>query len=146
MLLTAADGTGSRAPIASVRGSSLPRGCNDAAVQPAPWDQLKRAQLMTRTLRRSAWWRSFRAELTARGIDPGTVTLVDSFDDDENIDVGLLQTEDRQLIAWRRRYSDEDPSTDQILEWHDVTDTWHSTPWRSTAAAFLEAQRHVRSQ
>jgi hypothetical protein len=99
---------------------------------------------MSRTMRRSEWWRSFREELVRRGLDPAKAVLIDSFDDDEDIDVGLLQTDDGRLIAWRRRYSDEDPSSDRMLEWDDVTDCWASTLWAATATAYLDAQAHVR--
>lgn len=97
-------------------------------------------------MRRSEWWASFRAHLGTRGLDPAGLTLVDAFDDDEGIDVGLLFTADERFIAWRRKYSDDDPSADVMLEWEDVTASWESSIlWGETAEAFLRAKRNVRS-
>lgn len=110
----------------------------------APHDQLIRSRVMTRTMRRSSWWRSFRDELAARGIDPDTVTLVDAFDDEPNIDVGLIFSADQRLVAWRRRYFENDPAADEMLEWQDVTETWPATLWHDKAKAFLAAQRSTR--
>ena len=100
---------------------------------------------MTRALRRSPWWASFRAELAARGLKPDELMLIDAFDDDEGIDVGLLATSEQRLIAWRRAY-DDDHSTSRILEWHDVTDSWATTLWAEEAAAYVEALKHTRSR
>ena len=71
--------------------------------------------------------------------------LIDAFDDDEGIDVGLLATSEQRLIAWRRAY-DDDHSTSRILEWHDVTDSWATTLWAEEAAAYVEALKHTRSR
>ena len=99
---------------------------------------------MTRALRGSEWWASFRDELTRRGLDPERTVLVDGFDDDEDVDVGLLYTQDQRLIAWRRAYSDENPAADRILEWDDVTEGWDGTLWREHAASYLAALENTR--
>ncbi len=105
---------------------------------------MHRARIMTRALRGSPWWSSFRDELKRRGMEPGDVVLVDAFDDDEDVDVGLLYTSDQRLIAWRRAYADDDPVADRILEWRDVTDGWASTRWSETAGTYLQAIEHTR--
>jgi hypothetical protein len=112
------------------------------SIEPAA--QIHRARIMTRALRSSAGWSSFRDELKRRGLDPADVVLVDGFDDDEDVDVGLLYTSEKRLIAWRRAYSDDDPAADRILEWRDVTDGWASTQWSETAGAYLQAVEHTR--
>lgn len=99
---------------------------------------------MTRELRKSPWWSSFREELLGRGLNPNAVVLVDGFDDDEDIEVGLLYTEAHRFIAWRREYSDDDPSKDRILTWDDITDR-HETLWAETMSAYRQALAHTRT-
>jgi hypothetical protein len=99
---------------------------------------------MTRALRRSKWWASFREDLTRRGLEPDRTVLVDAFDDDEDVDIGLLHTEEQRLIAWRRAYSDENHAANRILEWDDITESWERSLWRETAASYLAAVQNTR--
>ena len=66
--------------------------------------------------------------------------LVDAFDGEPIIGVGLIFLQDERLVAWRRRYFEDDAAADEVLEWNDVAQTWPSTLWRDNAEAFLAAR------
>ena len=108
-----------------------------------PPAQLARARVLTRALRTSPWWSSVRDEARSRGLDPADLILLDSFDDDEGLEVGLLATSEERLIAWRREY-DDDAGTSRILEWREVTDAWGGALWESAAAEYTQARRNAR--
>ena len=108
-----------------------------------------RAEVMTVQLRASRWWASMRRLLEERGVNPATTVVGDSFDDDviENedgeevsLDAGVLVTEAGAVIAWRRRYDDERPELDEIVEWDDITDGWRAGAWREAVEAALALQ------
>jgi hypothetical protein len=97
---------------------------------------------MTVQLRASHWWSSMRRLLNEKDIDPSTTILAESFEDDEDEDIGVLITSDGSVVEWRRRYSDEDPETDAIIAWRDITTSWRGGPWYEEVEAGFE----LRSQ
>ena len=99
--------------------------------------------MLTRKLRHERWWASFRDELRRRGLDAADVILLDGFDDDDGIDVGLLATSDRRPIAWSREY--DDSGTSRIADWREITAAWSGTSWAETAGDHLQAVRHTRA-
>ena len=108
-----------------------------------------RAEVMTVQLRASPWWASMRRLLKERGVNPATSVLGDGFDDDVvegaageelSIDTGVLLTDAGAVIAWRRRYDDERPELDEIIEWDDITEGWRAGEWRERVEAALALQ------
>jgi hypothetical protein len=114
------------------------------ALQPPP--QQSRARILTRALRASPLWSSFREELQRRGHDPDDVVLIDALDDDEDIEVGLLYTRDGSLIAWRRQLNEDAPAPARILAWDDVTQDFSPAWWSEAAATYREAVAHARAR
>ena len=102
--------------------------------------QATRAEVMTVQLRASPWWGLMRRLLEERGVDPATVVLGDAFDDDEGVDVGVLVTTAGAVMSWRRRYDDERPADDRLVEWADITDAWRDGPWREAVESALALQ------
>ena len=108
-----------------------------------PPAQLHRARMLTRALRGDASWASLRDELRRRGLDPADVVLVDSYDEDEGVEAGLLATAGERLIAWRRAYED-DTGASRILEWREISGAWAGTSWGEAAAEYVQAVRNTR--
>jgi hypothetical protein len=104
--------------------------------------QATRAEVMTVQLRASHWWSSMRRLLNEKGIDSAATILAESFDDDEDVDMGVLITPDGSVVEWQRRYSDEDPDSDAIIGWRDISASWPGGPWNDEVEAGLE----LRSQ
>ena len=107
-----------------------------------PPAQLTRARVLTRILREERWWASLRDELRCRGLDAADVILLESFDDADGIDVGLLATRDERLIAWSREF--DDAGNSRIIDWRDITAAWSGTSWAGTAGEYVQAVRNTR--
>ena len=102
--------------------------------------QATRAELMTVQLRASPWWASMRRLLEERGVDPATTVMGDAFDDDEGVDIGVLVTAAGAVTSWRRRYDDERPEDDRLVEWDDITDAWRDGAWSEAVESALALQ------
>jgi hypothetical protein len=100
-----------------------------------------RAEVMTVALRASVWWASKRRLFRTRGIDTSRSVLAQSFQDDVDVDMGLLVTPDGQLIEWRVRTDDAEPDRDTIIGWRDITDHWQTTEWVDDVQPALELHR-----
>jgi hypothetical protein len=103
--------------------------------------QATRAEVMTVQLRASHRWASMRRLLREKGVEPATTVLGDGFDDTEDEDVGVLVTADDSVVAWRRRYDDEKPDTDQLVDWQDITDSWQGSVWEEQIVSALTLRR-----
>jgi hypothetical protein len=96
-------------------------------------------QDLTRLFRTSTepFWMRLREVVRARGVEPATSMLAESFEDDEKFEFGILVTRDRRVVQYGFRYSDPSFSDGILAEWNDVTDRKDSIPHRSQAATAL---------
>ena len=77
--------------------------------------------------------------------------LVDAFDGEPILGVGLIFLQDERLVAWRRRYFEDDAAADGVLEWNDVAQLGRrccgaTTPKRSSprgGRAIIRAQSNA---
>jgi hypothetical protein len=100
-----------------------------------------RAEVMTVQLRASRLWTSMRRLLAEKGVNPSDAVLGNSFDDDEDEDIGVLVTAEGTVIDWRRRYDDQQPDIDELIGWHDISDSWQGTHWEEDVVSALALHR-----
>ncbi len=82
-------------------------------------------------------WIRLREVVSERGVDPGTALLVESFEDDENFEFGILVTDDRRVIQFGFRYSVPSGIDGKLSEWNDITERRDSLPCRHEIATAL---------
>jgi hypothetical protein len=96
--------------------------------------------LLTTLLRTSPdrLWARHRELLLARGINPETAILAESFPDDADFEFGVLVTADRRVIQFGLDYLQKDVVEREFREWEDITDRYVDSPYCESAKAALE--------
>jgi len=97
-------------------------------------------ELFTKLLRNdpSPIWARHRELLLARGIDPTTSILAESFPDDTDFEFGILVTADRRVIQFGLDYLHKEVDEAELSEWEDITRRYLSSPYSESASTALQ--------
>jgi hypothetical protein len=76
----------------------------------------------------------YRELLSARGIDPSTAVLAESFPDDVRLEFGIVVTADRRVYLFSLEYRDKPVEEGTFMEWEDLTNTWQSSNYSNAIA------------
>lgn len=108
---------------------------------------VSRIEALTLSLHVDPMWAAMRTLLAARGTDPAEVVIGELFDDDDEVEIGLLVTAGRRIVLFARRHDPDLPGDPGAFErWDDVTDEIAGRPeWRDAAEAAVALHDELRS-
>ena len=69
-----------------------------------------------------------RRRLKEKGIDPATVIVVDWFPDGQNIEYGIIISQDGDVFEFDYGYDSGNEQWGSFIEWTDISDSWRETP------------------
>jgi hypothetical protein len=78
-----------------------------------------------------------RRALAARGIDPLTSALAESYEDDANLEHVVLALGDGRIFEFDYRYEEDELDRGQITTWVEIPREWSSLADRSEVLAAL---------
>ncbi len=86
----------------------------------------------------SPFWSRQRECLRERGVDVQICLLVESFQADEDTELGVLLTRDRRVIEFELNYQKTgDPKDAVITRWDDLTEDWQRSAFDRAVEAGL---------
>ncbi len=74
-------------------------------------------------------WERMRVLFRGKGLDPATLVLADSFEDDDQFEFGLIVTPSGEVFQYGYDYRGKDISDGFFREWQNLTDRYKNTPY-----------------
>jgi hypothetical protein len=94
-------------------------------------------------------WSRLRELLVGRGFDPNSIALANFFQDDTDMELGIIVTPDDHVYEFGFQYGKGDlkqqARTAWITEWRDRTERWRDTAHRTeieSARRLLGSEQH----
>ncbi len=78
------------------------------------------------------FWSRLRSVVLARGFDPETVVLVESCEQGDMSEFGILVYRDKRVYQYALCSATGSWLDGNLVEWTDITDRWHSTPYKES--------------
>ena len=99
-------------------------------MNPEDGDNRDEIQELTRLLRQSqeAFWARLRQILWEKGVDPQGALLVESFEDDDQLEFGIVVTNDGDVFEFDFEYRDRSIGEGAVCRWEKLTDRHISSP------------------